>query len=168
MRKRITLWYLPALLLIAMAVNACKKQDTSNIPNLLTTGQWELGSLLVTNYVGDSQISVDTLNTACDTTQMFKFFTDGTCTYTNFDCKVQPTAKGTWKLSDTKLVLIADVTCQDTTAIGSSKPFLNAQIVNLGDYSLVLQTGDTQPYYSATQPRTIYRYGFIRQKVVTR
>ncbi|AMR34290.1 hypothetical protein A0256_23970 [Mucilaginibacter sp. PAMC 26640] len=169
MKKKLSLWFLPVLLLFAMAVNSCKKEDKSNIPSLLTTGQWELASLLVYHNIGDSQISVDTLNTNCDTSQMFKFFKDGSCTYTNFDCKPQPTANGTWKLSDTKITLVADITCQDTiTGSGTSKPFLNSQIVNLGEYSLVLQTGDIQPYYAANQPRVIFRYGFIRQKVVNR
>ena len=169
MKKKISFWCLPVLLLFAFAVNSCKKEDKSNIPNLLTNRQWQLASLLVYNYIGDIQQSVDTLNTNCDTTQIFKFFKDGTCTYTNFDCKVQPTATGTYSLSNTKLILMADMVCQDSTAAGSSKPFLNAQINNLGDFSLVLQTGDTQAYYTSTQPRTIYRWGFIRQKeVITR
>lgn len=168
MKKRKGLWYLFALVLIALAINSCKKVDQSNIPALLTTRQWELASLLVYHNIGDSQISVDTLNTDCSNSQLFKFFRDGTCTYTNFDCKPQPIATGTWKLSDTKLTLVADMTCQDTIkGGGTSKPFLNSQIVNLGEYSLVLQTGDTQPYYAATQPRTIYRYGFIRQTATT-
>lgn len=168
MNKKVHFWYLPVLLLVCLAINSCKKTDQSNIPNLLTTGQWELASLQVYNYRGDTQLSTDTLNTDCDTTQLFKFFKDGSCTYTNFDCKIQPTAQGTWQLSDTKLTLVADITCEDTTKAGSSKPFLNSQIINLGDFSLVLQTGDTQAYYTADQPRTIYRYGFIRQKVSTR
>jgi hypothetical protein len=167
MKKKISFWCLPVLLLIAFAVNSCKKEDKSNIPNLLTNRQWELASLLVYNYIGDVQQSTDTIT--CDTTQIFKFYKDGSCTYTNFDCKDQPIANGAYSLSDTKLTLFADMVCQDNSATGSSKPFANAQISNLGDFSMVLQTGDTQAYYTSTQPRTIYRWGFIRQKeVITR
>lgn len=156
---------MPVLLLIGVAVNSCKKTDQSNIPNLLTTRQWQLGSVLVYKYIGDIQQSTDTI--ICDTTQIFKFYKDGSCTYTNFDCKDQPIANGTYSLSDTKLTLFADMVCQDNSATGSSKPFANAQINNLGEFSMVLQTGDTQAYYTSTQPRTIYRWGFIRQKEVT-
>ncbi len=39
--------------------------------------------------------------------------------------------------------------------------FSNAQVVTLGQYSLVLQTGDIQAFYKATTVRTITRYGFV-------
>jgi hypothetical protein len=167
MRIKNIFWYLLGMLLLCVAVNSCKKDNNDNITNLLTKGRWQLASMQVYHFIGDSQISTDTLNTDCDTTQLFTFFKDKVCTYTNYDCKVQPIARGTWSLSDTKLVLNADITCQDNSVAGSLKPFLNAQIQNLGDFSLVVQTGDTQNYYSPTQPRTIYRYAFIRQKEVT-
>jgi hypothetical protein len=166
--KNKTLYFLLAgLIITSFFINSCKKEDKSNILNLLTTDQWQLASLQVTHYIGQSS-TVDVLNTTCDTTQVFKFFKDGTCTYTNFDCKIQSTAKGTWVLSDNKLILNADITCQDTTAAGSSKPFLNAKILNLGDYSFVFETGDTQLYYSPSEPRTVYQYGFVRQKLIAR
>jgi hypothetical protein len=146
------------------AVNSCKKSDLSNIPNLLTAGDWQLASLQVTHYVGDNRISIDTLNTECDTTQIFRFNKDNTCTYTNFACKPQPTATGTWALSRDKLTLKADMVCQDNTKEGSSKPFNNAQVINLGQFSFVIETGDINPYYTSTQVRAIARYGFVRQK----
>ena len=155
-------------LVTCLAINSCKKEDKSNIPNLLTTGQWQLASLQVLHFVGDSRISTDTLNTDCDTTQLFTFSKDNTCTYTNFNCKVQPASKGSWSLSNDKLYLYSDMVCQDNSAAGSSKPFANAQIDNLGQYSLVLQTGDIGLYYSSTQVRTITRYGFIRQKTAAK
>ncbi|MBK0380576.1 DUF5004 domain-containing protein [Mucilaginibacter segetis] len=166
MKKYIRSFLLFALLGVCMLTNSCKKDKQSTIQHLLTTGVWQLATLQVNHYKGDSKISTDTLNTACDTTQIFTFNDDNTCTYTNFDCLPQPTAHGTWQLSSTKLYLNSDIVCQDTTAAGSSTPFANAQIVNLGDFSLVLQTGDIENYYSSTQPRTITRYGFIRQKTV--
>lgn len=167
MKKNIGFCCASLLLLIGLVANSCKKEDKSNIPNLLTTRQWELASLQVYNYIGDTQQSTDTIT--CDSTQIFKFYKDGSCTYTNFDCTVQDIARGTYSLSDTKLILFADMVCKDNSTVGSSKPFANAQISNLGEFSMVLQTGDTQAYYTSTQPRTIYRWGFIRQKeVITR
>jgi hypothetical protein len=71
---------------------------------------------------------------------------------------------GRWAFIGNNLYLSCDMTCKDTTAAGSSKPFQNARIQNLGQYSLVLQTGDLQTYYSPTQPRRIVQYGFIRVK----
>lgn len=166
MKKKNIFWCLPALLFFAFAVNSCKKTDQSNIPNLLTTRQWELASLQVYNYIGDTQMSTDTLNTNCDTTQVFKFFKDGSCSYTNYNC-MEPVTRGTYSLSDTKLVLLTNMAFQDTTLAGTATPFANAHINNLGEFSMVLETGDTQAYYTSTQPRTIYRWGFIRQKEVT-
>ncbi|OOQ58155.1 hypothetical protein [Mucilaginibacter pedocola] len=167
MKRKISFWCLPVVLFTAFGINSCKKTDQSNVPNLLTTRQWELASVLVYNYVGDSQVgTADTLNADCDTTQVFKFFKDGSCSYTNYSC-AEPVARGTYSLSDTKLVLHADIAFADTALAGGARPFANAQIYTLGDFSMVLQTGDTQPYYTSTQPRTIYRWGFIRQSEVT-
>ena len=163
MKYKLSYLILTGLILTSLFINSCKKEDKSNIPHLLTTGAWQLASVQVQNYIGDSNISTDTLNTDCDTTQLFTFNMDNTCTYTNFGCKEQPTATGTWSITANKLFLNADITCQDNA--GTLKPFLNAQIINLGQFSLVLQTGDIDPYYSATQKRTITRYGFIRQRI---
>lgn len=167
MKNKKSIFLLVLGLITCFAVNSCKKTDLSNIPNLITAGNWQLASLQVTHYVGDDRIKIDTLNTDCDTTQIFRFNKDNTCTYTNFACKPQPTATGTWELSRDKLHLFADMVCQDNTNAGSSKPFSNAQVVNLGQFSLVIETGDINPYYTSTQVRTIARYGFVRQKTST-
>jgi hypothetical protein len=101
----------------------------------------------------------------CDTTQIFAFNADMTCTYSNFDCK-ESTVTGKWSLSDTQLFLVADITYPAITTAGTTQPFINARIANLGDFSLVLETGDLQQYYTATDKRTIRRYGFTRIKPV--
>jgi hypothetical protein len=166
--KNKTLYFLLAgLIVVSFFINSCKKTDPSNIPNLLTTGVWQLASLQVDHYVGDSRMSTDTLNTTCDTTQLFTFNKDNTCTYTNYSCKHQPTAKGTWSLTSNKLYLSSDIQVQDTTAKGKSQPFLAVQIINLGQFSLAFNTGDIGVYYTSTQVRTIKRYGFIRQKIIS-
>jgi hypothetical protein len=139
---------------VALLVNSCKKNNQDYIETLITGNQWQLSSATVTTYIGSSQISQLTLDTACNQTQIFKFNSDNSCTYTNFDCLTQ-TTKGTWSFSKDR---------QDTTAAKSSKPFLTARIVNLGQYSLILQTGDLETYYSPTQKRVQYQWGFVRVK----
>jgi hypothetical protein len=164
--KNKTLYFLLAgLIVVSFFINSCKKTDPSNIPNLLTTGVWQLASLQVDHFVGDSRMSTDSLT--CDTTQLFTFNKDNTCTYTNYGCRPQPTAKGTWALTSNKLYLSSDIVVQDTTATGKSQPFLDVQLINLGQFSLAFNTGDIGAYYTSTQVRTIKRYGFIRQKTTS-
>jgi len=151
------------VLLTGMVINSCKKENQSAIQMLFTGGSWELASVLVFNYTGNTLVSTDTLNTNCSLSQYFTFSTNGTCTYTHFDCLQQPTAQGTWALTANQLYLQSNIVCKDTTAAGSSKPFSYASIQNLGEYSLVLYTGDIQPNYSLTQPRKVIQYGFIRE-----
>jgi hypothetical protein len=150
-------------MLIGLATNSCKKNQQDYIQTLITQGKWELASVMETHYTGAAADSTDTLNTACDSSQYFTFNTDKTCSYTNFDCLPQST-KGQWSLSADELFLYSNMVCQDTTAAKSSKPFQTAKIINLGQYSLVLQTGDLQTYYTPTQVRIIRQYGFVRVK----
>jgi hypothetical protein len=161
MRKKLLLFCLFGTILIGFATNSCKKESQDYLETLLTDKQWQLASVMVFNYVGNTQNPTDTLNTTCGLNQIFKFNTDNTCTYTNFDC-VQQTTSGHWSFSSNELYLMSDLKLKDTTAAGSSIPFQNAQILNLGQYSLILQTGYLNTYYSPTQVRTITQYGFIR------
>jgi hypothetical protein len=147
-----------------MVINSCKKQNQVTIQTLFTGGSWQLASVLATHYVGNTMVSVDTLNTKCNLTQLFTFNSNNTCTYTNFDCIQQSTASAQWSLSTDEVTLFANVVCKDTTAVGSSTPFANAQITNLGNYSLVLLTGDIATNYSLTAKRRIVQYGFVRVK----
>ncbi|RYZ93154.1 MAG: hypothetical protein EOP47_29670 [Sphingobacteriaceae bacterium] len=154
------------LISAAFAFNSCKKTGTDSIRSLLTSGAWEVSSIMVFNYVGDTQLPNDTLNTECDVKQIFKFNLDESCTYSNYYC-IEQTTNGRWSLSNDKLFLISDIVCRDTTDTGepgTSKPFENTRIVNLGQYSMVLQTGDLQSNYFPTQRRRIVQYGFVRQK----
>jgi hypothetical protein len=163
--KRINLFLLLSGLMVTVLYNSCKKEGQSPIQGLFTSGSWQLASILVFNYTGNILISTDTLNTTCDSVQRFTF-TGNTCTYTNFDCIAQKSASATWTLSPNQLFLYANVVCKDTTKAGSSMPFTNAAIQNLGQFSLVLQTGDIQPNYSLTKPRRIMQYGFINIKAL--
>ncbi|MGF7042326.1 hypothetical protein [Mucilaginibacter lappiensis] len=168
MKNKIPLLFILSLVIINLLSGSCKKDINSNIPHLLTNGVWELATLQVTNYVGDTQISIDTLNTNCDSTQLFTFNANNTCTYTNFDCLAQTTT-GTWTFTANRLYFMSDMVCKDTIAGGAestTKPFENTQIFNLGTYSMVLQTGDVQPNYSSTKKRRIVRYGFIKRKAL--
>jgi hypothetical protein len=155
-------------LIITLIANSCKKTTQSPIQQLFTGGTWQLASVQAFNYTGNTLMSTDTLNTdtACHSTQFFTFYTNNTCTYTNFDCIQQTPPTATWSLSQNQLFLTANVVCKDTSsATGSSMPFAYAQIINLGQFSLVLLTGDIQPNYSLTKPRRVVQYGFIRQKL---
>lgn len=170
MKNKFPLLFIIALVVAGALVNSCKKDKNSNIPALLTNGVWELASIQVYNYVGNSQVGNPiTLDSTCMKTQFFTFKSDNTCSYTNFDCLDQ-TSTGTWTLTENRLYFASDMVAKDTLAgggFGTEKPFENTQIFTLGNYSLVLQTGDVEPNYSATKKRRILRYGFIRQKATT-
>jgi hypothetical protein len=169
MKNKIPLVFVLGLVIINLLSNSCKKDADSNIPHLLTTGTWELATVQVSNFIGNSQIDTAvTLYVGCDSTQTFTFNVDNTCTFVNFACLAQKTT-GTWSLTPNRLYLTSDMTAKDTTgnvgsAVKQTQPFSNAQISTLGVYSLVLQTGDVQPNYSSTARRRIVRYGFIKQK----
>ena len=169
--KKAPFTFILSLLVLSFFCNGCKKQTQSSIQSLFSKGNWELATVVVTVSVGTNRISEDTLNTTCNKKQIFSFKDDRTCTYTNFHCKDQPVAVGNWALSPDQLYLKSDIVCQDTFKLangstGSSKPFENAKIDVLGQYSMVLITGDIQNY-SATQRRTVRRFGFVRQKDAT-
>lgn len=162
MKTKLSLLLLAGLM-ICLVVNSCKKTTQNSIQNLFVGGYWQLASVEVSYYTGNQKDSVVTLNTNCNFQQKFTFNPDNTCTYTYFDCIDQPTATGHWSLTPNQLFLSSDMVCKDSTAVGSSKPFENAQIYNLGQFSLVLLTGDIQPNYSLTKKRKTIQYGFIRQ-----
>ncbi len=165
--KNISLTFIVSLLLLSVLCNSCKKETQSSIQTLFTRGTWELATVTVIVSVGSVEEFKDTLNTDCDKKQLFTFSADGTCTYTNFQCENQ-SATGKWSLSPDQLYLKSDMVCKDTSKVGTGKitPFANAQINTIGQYGMVLITGDIQNY-SPTQRRTVYRYGFVRQKTPT-
>lgn len=162
MKNTTPLLFLSVLLLISVLANSCKKATQGTIESVLTSSGWQLASVTQTTYLGEAITSTEALNTNCSLTQIFSFKTDNSCTYTNFEC-IQQNASGKWSLSPDKLILYVDMTSQDTTAAGSSKPFATTRIVNLGLYSMVIETGPVSNF-STTVPRKIRRYGFIRQK----
>ena len=162
MRKKHLLLLL-LLLIICLIVNSCKKNDQGSVAKLFIGGTWQLASINVVNYVGNTEGATDTLNTTCTKTQFFTF-TGNSCVYNNFDCITQTSAPASWSLTPNQLFLISNVVCKDSTSAGSSKPFLYAKIQNLGQYSMILLTGDIQPNYSLTKIRKITQYGFVRVK----
>lgn len=156
--------FLLGFVLMALLVNSCKKAEQGTIESVLTSSGWQLASVTQTTYLGEAILSTETLNTNCPLTQIFAFKTDNSCTYTNFEC-LQQNASGKWSLSEDKLILYVDMMSQDTTAAGSSKPFATTRIINLGLYSMVIETGPVSNF-STTVPRKIRRYGFVRQKTI--
>jgi hypothetical protein len=151
-------------LMTAMIVNSCKKQNQTTIQTLFTGGAWQLSSVQAIYFTGNKIDSSVTLNSTCNLTQFFTFNSNNTCTYTNFDCIQQSSPSAQWSLSSDQLTLFANVVLKDTTAAGSSMPFANAQIMNLGQFSLVLLTGDLQTNYSLTKKRKQVQYGFVHVK----
>ena len=162
MKNKTPLLFVLGLMLISLLSNSCKKDTGGTIESVLTSSGWQLASVTQTTYLGEAILSTETLNTNCSLTQIFTFKTDNSCTYTNFEC-LQQNSSGKWSLSPDKLILYADMTSQDTTAAGSSKPFATTRIINLGLYSMVVETGPVSNF-STTVPRKVRRYGFIRQK----
>ncbi|MHB8209491.1 hypothetical protein [Mucilaginibacter sp.] len=166
--KKILFSLTVAVLTIAgLVINSCKKDNQNSVATFLTRQKWQLASVMVNNYIGSSLVSIDTLNTNCDSTQIFTFNTNNTCSYTNFECIPQKSS-GNWTLSSDQLTLISNMTAIDTLIGGKvdpvpGKPFQNTKIVNLGQYSLVLQTGDVNTYYTSTTKRRIVTYGFVHQ-----
>jgi hypothetical protein len=150
---------LAGLLFAGLCFTSCKKEKQSSVPSLFTYGTWRLGSIQVDHYLGGTRLKPDTLD--LDSIQTFVFNKDMTCSFTNFDNKAG-TVSGTWGLSDTKLYMFANITYPEVTTDGTKQPFINCQIVNLGEYSMVIQTGDLQTYYNPTDTRTIRTYGFVR------
>ncbi|QKJ31535.1 lipocalin family protein [Mucilaginibacter mali] len=163
MRKGTALFLLTALAALCLVVNSCKKDNSGTVENLLARGTWQLASVTRFNYIGGTNVSTDTLNTKCGLTQSFTFVNDNTCTFRNFSC-IEQSATGQWQLSEDKLTLISSLSCKDTLAGANvtAKPFVNARIVNLGQYSLIIETGDLSSYYLSTDKRHIKRYGFVR------
>jgi hypothetical protein len=159
--------FLPLLVLMSMVTNSCKKESqTQLVESLLTRGPWQLASVIRHNYVGDTEEKPDTLNTACTSSQLFTFTADHNCTYTNFSCITQ-SKQGGWSLTSDDLFLNSSMSCTDTATVKgvldtiTRMPFVNAKIQNLGNYSLIIQTGDISAYYTSTTKRIIIQYGFV-------
>ena len=163
MRKKLLFLGAVVVLITGFMIGSCKK-SSDYLPTLLTDGQWQLASVQVYYYTGATQDSIVTLDTLCSLTQTLQFSSNNACTYTNFDCISGTTANGHWSFINQNLYLSTDMVVKDTTAVGSSVPFKIAQILNLGQYSLVLQTGDLNTYYPPTQKRVITQWGFVRLK----
>lgn len=161
--KRSATLFISAFFIISL-YNSCKKDDPTNIRNLFTSGPWELASLQVFNYVGTTQGKTDTLNQDCDKKQIFRFNDDNTCTYSNYNC-VEQLPTGTWSISKDRLYLISEIACDTSAETNSSiRPFTNTKIVNLGQYSMVLQTGDFQETNQPAKVRRVVQYSFTRQR----
>lgn len=164
MRNKFILFCLIGLAFIAVVVNSCKKSNKDYIETLFPGGQWQLASTMRYHVLNNATLKTDTLNAICDSAQVFTFFDNNTCTYAHFDCQPQPKASGTWSLSSSKLILMANMTCTDSVK-NQVQPFSNARIMNLGQYSLVLRTGEYNTYYPAGDTVVYTEYSFVRVKL---
>jgi len=147
-------------------VTACTKTNEKPYVDVFLAGgrPWQLASQQLSLYYGDTLKRVDTLNRTCPQNQIFSFSGDGTCTYTNYSCITQ-SAQGTWKiLTQDSLRLQSNIVCKDTSATKSSSPFNNAEIVNLGQNSLVLQVVRYRTLRTVPKvllEKKVTRYAFI-------
>ena len=165
MKNKILYIFLPLLIITSVGVNSCKKESQlSSIQSLFQNGTWQLASEVAFNYLGSNQLATDTLNTTCDSTQLFTFTSNSNCSYTNYGC-VGQSVTGSWSLSTDALYLITNLTFKQDGTTTTIKPFTYCKIVNLGQYSMVLQAGDISVFPSPTTRRKIYQYGFVRQKI---
>lgn len=139
---------------IVLLSNSCKKDNNDQLSYFLTNGPWSLASQQVFHFVGDTLKRTDTINLAC--TQKVTFNKDNTSQYLNYNC-TSNSGNGKWQLNTDNLTL------QSPIIFGKDTLFNNAQIINLGQYSLVLQTGSTGAFYTSKTVRQITRYGFIHQ-----
>jgi hypothetical protein len=161
MKFKFLLFILCGFVVIGLTTNSCKKNNQDYIETLLPGGQWFLSSMTVTNYHGDTLLSTIKVDTICNFNQLFTFNNDKTCTFTNYSCD-SSRVSGHWALTSDHLFLNSDIVVD--SAGTPTKAFKNAQIVNLGQYSLVLQTGSLETFYPPDRKRIITRYGFVRQK----
>ena len=161
MKYRFPLFVLCCFAVIGITTNSCEKNDKNYIPTLFTGGQWQLSSMQVTYSTGAITDSVILRDSTCTLIQAFTFNADNTCTFTNYSCN-QQTSTGHWSLSTDQLFLRSDVSV-DSAGVKIT-PFKNAQVQNLGQYSLILNTGDLESYYSPTTKRIITQYQFVRVK----
>jgi hypothetical protein len=154
MKYKLSLLLLFTIAGIALLSNSCKKDNGDQLSYFLTSGTWSLASQQVYHYVGDTLKKTDTVTLAC--TQKLTFKTDNTAQYQNYKCN-NSSGSGQWNITPENL------TIQSPIIIGTDTLFKNSQIVNLGQYSLVLQTGSIGAFYTSKTVRTITRYGFIHQ-----
>lgn len=162
-KHRLFIFLLLGAISTGVFINSCKKDNSDTVSYFLTSGTWQLASVTRQSFVGDTLKRVDTLNTKCDSTQRFIFTNDNKCRYSNYHCIPQKSA-GTWSLSSDNLILQTTLMAQDTAKGIVTAPtsiFNPAQIINLGQYSLVLQTGSTSAFYTSKTVRVIVRYGFV-------
>ncbi len=164
-KNKFSLTVICVLMLSSWLVSSCNKGDeTSSVDIFLTSGLWRLASVRVQTLHGDTTIRRDTLNTTCRFNQTFTFDRNGQCTYEYFSCIDQVT-KGNWQLIRTDSVILrSGMVSKDTSKLGTTMPFRKAQVVNLGQNSLVLEvvlTDTLRRLPVVVLRRRITRYGFI-------
>jgi hypothetical protein len=148
-------------------LGACKKADDVGIQALLTSGKWRLASWRVEILHNDTSKSNNLLYTTCRFNQDFTFNSDGTCSYENFACSEQQ-SRSTWNLNSDNISAVylrSNLQAKDDSVSATVTPFVDAQVVNLGQNSLVLQTvaADTlRRLPNIVVRRVVTRYGFVR------
>jgi hypothetical protein len=146
--------------LVILMNTSCQKDKTS-IDYFLTNGTWQLANLQEYTYIGSTLQKTDTINKKCQLLQLITFNTNQSVNYSgNFQCNTQ-TAAGKWSLFQKDTIrLQSDLLLKDSLN-QNIQPFKDSRVLNLGQYSLVIETGDISPVYTSRQVRKILRYSFV-------
>lgn len=156
-------YILLCLVISSLLTSACKKDKNTAVDSFLTNGAWQLANLQQFTYLGSVLQKTDTINKKCVINQTITFNTDKSSTYSgNFQCNNQ-SAKGNWNLIKKDTIrLQSDLSLKDSTN-QLTQPFRDSRVVNLGQYSLVMETGDIGAIFSSRQVRKILRYSFVHK-----
>ena len=165
MKNKYILSILCVLLAVSFMVNSCKKDNQlSLVKTFFNDSKWQLATVERKDKLNGLVVS-DTTYAPCDLNQYFTFSSNNTCTYTNYHC-ISQAQSGTWALTNFGLYLTSNIALQDTISADScckvTHPFQYVEISTVGNYSLILRTGDIGSFATTNLKATIYLYGFVR------
>ncbi|RYE29999.1 MAG: hypothetical protein EOP42_13120 [Sphingobacteriaceae bacterium] len=153
---KLHLKFLTVLLLACFTFSACKKNDRASLTDFLTQKPWKLALKQRLAYLNNALVKTDTLESNCQLSQTLTFNNNGNYTYQNYACANRNVSAG-WSFTPDYLYL----NLNSIISINSDKAQNVARIINLGQYSLVFDTGDINLTRKATDSVIVFRYGFI-------
>lgn len=146
------------ILLACFAANSCKKDNTiTSITNFLTQRPWKLALVQRFAYVNSVLVKTDTLQPKCALNQTLTFNPDNKYTYVNYACTTG-TVNAPWSFTADNLYL----NLNSVISLNTKKTQNVTRIINLGQYSLVFDTGDVNVIpVLKTDSVIVFRRGFI-------
>lgn len=156
MMKKLHFSFLSVMLFTCLAINSCKKSDQTSLTDFLTQRPWKLALKQRLAYINSALVKTDTLESACQLSQTLTFNSNKNYTYQNYSCS-KSTISAPWSITSDYLYL----NLNSIISINSTKAKNVARIINLGQYSLVFDTGDINTVHKITDSVIVFRYGFI-------